>query len=156
MPPEYYFGITVAVVLLILLASLIRGRRTARQVLDRSDGTSQLTHQLSRIADSLETLVVRLGASPPLLKQVSAPLQKPSEERAPEPTPIKQVSAPLQKPSEERAPEPTPIKQVSAPLQKPTQERAPEPTPVSEPSPAAVAKSSEPAKPRVVLSMFGR
>jgi len=154
MPPEYYFGIAVAVVLLILLASLIRGRRTGRQVLDKSDGTSQLTHQLSRIADSLEILVARWGAAPPQLKQVSAPLQKPSEEKASEPTPIKQVSAPLQKPSEERAPEPTPIKQVSAPLPKPSQERAPEPTP--EPSPAVVAKSSEPAKPRVVLSMFGR
>ena len=108
MPPEYYLGITVAAVILILSASLIRRKRTARQVLDKSSDTYQLVQQLSRIADALETLVVQLRASSPQVVQPPAPLQEPSEQRAPEPSRI-------------------------------------------EP-----ARSTEPTKQHVVLSMFGR
>jgi hypothetical protein len=98
MPLEYYFGLAVAVVLLVLLISLVRGRRTTRRVSDKSEDTSQLTHQLSRIADALEKLVVQSEASPLQPKPVPAPLQKPSEERVPQPT----VSQPTP------VPEPTP------------------------------------------------
>ena len=114
MPLEYYFGLAVAVVLLILLVSLVRGRQTAQRVSDKTEGTPQLTHQLSRIADALEKLAAQSETSPLPLKQAPAPLPKPSEEKAPQPPPV------------------------------------PAPTPVE------VAKSSEPAKPHVVLSMFGR
>lgn len=84
MPPEYYLGISVAVILLVLLGSLIRGRRTVQS--DKNSDTYQLAHQLSRIADALEKLVVHLGSSPLPVKQPPAPVEKPSEQKAPEPS----------------------------------------------------------------------
>lgn len=85
MPPEYYLGAAVAVVLLVLLAGLLRHRRAAQQVLDKSSGTDQLAGQLSRIADALETLVARLEVSPPRAVQPSIPLQETSEPSAANP-----------------------------------------------------------------------
>jgi membrane protein implicated in regulation of membrane protease activity len=79
MPTEYYLGAAVAVILVVLLTSLVRRWLARRQVLHNSNGIDQLTNQLSRIADALETLVVRLGASPLRAEQPSAPLQKASE-----------------------------------------------------------------------------
>ena len=78
MPLDYYLGAAVALILVVLLASLFRrwlGRR--RQTLHNS--ADQLTNQLSRIADALDKIVVHLGASPPSVAQPLAPLQKPSE-----------------------------------------------------------------------------
>lgn len=83
MPPEYYLGAAVAVILLVLLGVLLRRGRATRQVLDKSS-TDQLASQLSRIADSLEKLVAHLGTSPPRLEEPSIPLQKPPE--PPEPS----------------------------------------------------------------------
>ena len=82
MPSEYYLGIAIAGILAVLLGMLLRrwlGKRFV--VLHKSSGTDQLADQLSRIADSLEKLVVHLGAgaSPPIEKS-AVPLQK-----APEP-----------------------------------------------------------------------
>lgn len=82
MPPEYYLGAAVAVILLVLLGALLRRRHAARQVFDKSSGTDQLASQLSRIADSLEKLVAHLGTSPPRVEQPSIPLQKPPEPSA--------------------------------------------------------------------------
>jgi hypothetical protein len=75
MPPEYYLGITIAVILIVLLGLLLqRWLGTRYVVLHKSTGTDQLANQLSRIADSLEILVVHLGASPRIEKP-SVPLQ---------------------------------------------------------------------------------
>lgn len=79
MPFEYYLGAAVAVILLVLFASLFRRGLAPRHVLHKSSGTDQLANQLSRIADALETLVVHLGAAPPRVEQPSVPLQKASE-----------------------------------------------------------------------------
>ena len=69
MPPEYYLGIGIAAVLVVLLGMFLQrwlGRRFV--VLHKSSGTDQLANQLSRIADSLEKLVDHLGVSPPTEK----------------------------------------------------------------------------------------
>ena len=108
MPLEYYLGITVALVIVALLVSLTRGKRAARRVMDKSSDSYQLTHQLSRIADALEALVLHLRAASPEVIQPSEPVKEFSERKAPEPN------------------------------------RTDE------------AKSGEPTKQHVVLSMFGR
>ena len=75
MPPEYYLGIGIAAVLVVLLGMFLQrwlGRRFV--VLHKSSGTDQLANQLSRIADSLEKLVVHLGVSPPTEK---LPVERP-------------------------------------------------------------------------------
>jgi hypothetical protein len=75
MPAEYYLGITIAAMLIVLLGLLLqRWLGTRYVVLHKSSGTDQLAKQLSRIADSLEILVVHLGASPRIEKP-SVPLQ---------------------------------------------------------------------------------
>lgn len=132
MPPEAYLGAAAGVIVLILLASLFRRRPAPRRAVQNGGGTDQLAIQLSRIADALEVLAVRLGAaSPPRVEQIEQP---------PEPSPalnnprVEQPPAPLRKSSE-----------PPAPLQ-----QAPEP------SGAEREKTGEPAKPHVSLSMFGR
>jgi hypothetical protein len=147
MPPEYYFGIAVAAVLLVLLVSLVRGRQRAARPVVSSD-TSQLAQQLSRIADSLEKLAVRLEASPPFVKQPAASL-------APVPLPSPPVASTLLPSPPPASEPPAPVPAASAPVQKPSDEKAPEPV-SAEPAKTEPAKSTEPAKPRVVLSMFGR
>jgi hypothetical protein len=87
MPPEYYLGIGIAAMLLVLLGMFLqRWLGTRFVVLHKSSGTDQLANQLSRIADSLEKLVVHLGVSTPTekssVKEPSIPLQsapQPSE-----------------------------------------------------------------------------
>jgi hypothetical protein len=69
MPAEYYLGIAIAAILVVLLGMFLqRWLGTRHVVLHKSSGTDQLSNQLSRIADSLEKLVVHLGASPPAEK----------------------------------------------------------------------------------------
>ena len=76
MPPEYYLGIGIAAMLVLLLGMFLqRWLGTRFGVLHRSGGTDQLANQLSRVADSLENLVVQLGSSPPTEK---LPVEKPS------------------------------------------------------------------------------
>jgi hypothetical protein len=76
MPPEYYVGIAIAAVLVVLLGMFLqRWLGTRFVVLHKSSGTDQLATQLSRIADSLEKLVVHIGASPAAEK---LPVEKPS------------------------------------------------------------------------------
>ena len=91
MPPEYFLGAAVAIVIVVLVASFFRSGASRRRVPDQSVDTAQLVRQLSRIADSLEKLVVRLGASPPQVEQRSAeqpaaPLPTTPEPKTPEPT----------------------------------------------------------------------
>jgi len=85
MPPEYYFGIAIVAILVLLLGMILqRWLGTRFVVLHKSSGTDQLAHQLSRIADSLEKLVVHSESSPPTEKP---PLDKP---------PVEKPSIPLQ------------------------------------------------------------
>ena len=85
MPPEYYLGIAIAAVLVVLLGMILqRWLRTRFVVLHKSSGTDQLAQQLSRIADSLEKLALHAGASPPAEKP---PLDKP---------PVEKPSSPVQ------------------------------------------------------------
>jgi hypothetical protein len=79
MPPEYYLGIAVAAILVVLLGMFLqRWLGTRFVVLHKSSGTDQLANQLLRIADSLEKLVAHLEASPPTEK---SPVDKPPVER---------------------------------------------------------------------------
>src|SRR5579864_8242848 len=73
MPPEYYLGAAVGIVILGLLASFFRSGASRRRIPDQSIDTAQLVSQLSRIADSLEKLVVHLGASPSSVGQPTVP-----------------------------------------------------------------------------------
>ena len=85
MPPEYYLGIGIAAMLVVLLGMFLqRWLGTRFVVLHKSSGTDQLANQLSRIADSLEKLVVHSESSPPTEKP---PLDKP---------PVEKPSIPLQ------------------------------------------------------------
>jgi hypothetical protein len=83
MPPEYYLGIAIAAILVLLLGMFLQrwlGKRYV--VLHKSSGTDQLAHQLSRIADSLEKLVVHSGPSPPTEKlPVDKPVEQPRVDR---------------------------------------------------------------------------
>jgi hypothetical protein len=86
MPPEYYLGIGIAAMLVVLLGMFLqRWLGTRFVVLHKSSGTDQLANQLSRIADSLEKLVVHLGVSPPVEK---LPVEKPAipPQGAPQPS----------------------------------------------------------------------
>ena len=129
MPPEVYLGAAIGLIVLVLLALLFRRRPAPRRGVQDSIGTDQLAIQLSRIADSLEALVVHLGAaSPPRVEQPSEPSPALNAPR------VEQPPAPLQKASEP----PKPLQEAS------------------EPSGTEREKSGEPAKPHVSLSMFGR
>jgi hypothetical protein len=95
MPPEYYLGVAIAAILVIVLGMFLqRWLGTRFVVLHKSSGTDQLAHQLSRIADSLEKLVVHLGPSPPTEKLPvdKPPVQKPSIplQGAPQPSEVDQ------------------------------------------------------------------
>ena len=86
MPPEYYLGAAVAVILLVLLGSFLRGKRVGRRELDTSTGRDELTKQLSRIADAMEAIATHLRASPSPVAQKAVPLEKTPKPSAPEPT----------------------------------------------------------------------
>ena len=87
-PTEIYVGAAVAVIVLLLLASLFRRKPTKRRVVQISSSTDQVAIQLSRIANSLEALVVQLrdstsshveqvpSPSPPRIEQPSEPMRK--------------------------------------------------------------------------------
>ncbi len=100
MPAEYYVGTAIAVVMLFLLGQLFRRRPARRENVHKGNGTDQLTIQLSRIADALETLVVHLGASPPPRVEQSS-VEKHVHAKA-APAHVEQPPVPLQK-----APEPS-------------------------------------------------
>jgi hypothetical protein len=84
MPPEYYLGVAIAAIVVLLLGMILqRWLGTRFVVLHKSSGTDQLAHQLSRIADSLEKLVVHLEPSLPTekLRAAKPPVDKPSVEK---------------------------------------------------------------------------
>jgi hypothetical protein len=90
MPLEVYLGAAVGVIILVLLASLFRGRPRKRRVVQQNSGTDQVAIQLSRIADALEALVLRLRVPPPHVEQT--PESVPSR--------VEQASEPVQHASE--------------------------------------------------------
>ena len=96
MPPEYYLGIAIAAVLVVLLGMILqRWLRTRFVVLHKSSGTDQLAHQLSRIADSLEKLVLHAGVSEMKAEQAktaSLPAEKPPLGKPP----VEKPSIPVQ------------------------------------------------------------
>jgi hypothetical protein len=101
MPTEYYVGIAIAIIVIVLLGLLLKPRRGTRPVAhQKSIDADQLAKQLSRIADSLEILVAHLGALPPAEKPSAAnpPVVKAQIEKQP----TEEPSVPLQ-----NAPEPS-------------------------------------------------
>jgi hypothetical protein len=99
MPTEYYFGIAIAIIVIVLLSSLLKPRRSTRPVIrQKSIDTDQLANQLSRIANSLEVLVAHIGASSSTEKPPAR--NSPIEEQPTEKQPIEKPSVPLQSPSE--------------------------------------------------------
>ena len=93
MPPEYYLGIAIAVILIVLLGSLLRRWLGTGHVARHrtSTGTDQVANQLSRIADSLEILVAHLKPSTPIEKP-PVPLQNAVEPSDPEQRKVDQPS----------------------------------------------------------------
>jgi hypothetical protein len=85
MPPEYYLGIAIAAILVLLLGMFLQRMLGKRYVvLHKSSGTDQLAHQLSRMADSLEKLVVHSEPLPPTEKlPVDKPVEQPRVDRQP-------------------------------------------------------------------------
>lgn len=69
MPTEVYLGAAIGVIILVLLASMFRGRPKKRRVVQQSSGTDQVAIQLSRIADALEALALQLRAPPSRVEQ---------------------------------------------------------------------------------------
>src|SRR5579864_4563866 len=64
MPIEYYAGAAIAIIVVVLLVSLMKpGRSTRQSAQHNSINADQQAKQLSRIADSLEILVSRMGAA---------------------------------------------------------------------------------------------
>ena len=105
MPPEYYLGAAVAVILLVLLGSFLRGKRVGRRELDRGSGKDELTNQLSRIADALEVIAAHWRALPSPVEQKAASLEKAPKPSVPEPS-ASEPSMPEPSASEPTAPEP--------------------------------------------------
>jgi hypothetical protein len=94
MPPEYYLGIAIAAILVILLGMFLqRWLGTRFVVLNKSSGTDQIAHQLSRIADSLEKLAVQSG---PSLSTEKLLADKPVEQPRVDQQPVEKPSIPLQ------------------------------------------------------------
>ena len=66
---EYYLGIAIGILVIVLLGLALKGGQRTREVVRHNgNGTDQLVKQLSRIADSLEILVAHLKLSPPIEK----------------------------------------------------------------------------------------
>jgi hypothetical protein len=127
MPTEYYVGIAIGLVVVVLLGLLLKPRRSARPaVQQRSSGTDPLIKQLSRIADSLEILVAHSGASPSPEKPLAV-------------NPAAEIP-------------PTEMQ----PMEKQTEEPAVPPRSASAPSDRDEGKADQPPERHVRLSMFGR
>jgi hypothetical protein len=137
MPPEYYLGIGIAAVLVLLLGMLLqRWLGTRFVVLHKSSGTDQLAQQLSRIADSLEKLAVQPGLSPPAEKlAVDKTIDQPRVEQP------RVDQAHIDQPRVEQPP----VEKPSIPPQ-----AAPQPSETDE------KKAEQPPERHVRLSMFGR
>jgi hypothetical protein len=97
-PPEYYLGIAIAAILIVLLSMFLqRWLGTRFVLLHKSSGTDQLANQLSRIADSLEKLVVHIGTSPSTEKAaVDKPSISPQNASQPSEADQKKVDQPVE------------------------------------------------------------
>jgi uncharacterized membrane protein len=136
MPTEYYFGIGIAIIVVVLLGLLLKpGQGRRRIVQHQSAGPDQTAVQLSRIADSLEKLVARFGASP-------------TAEALPVPPPPIAEPLPTHK---EKIAEPGATEQTS--IEPPG---AAEQTKIEPPSATGEKKTEQPVQHHVKLSMFGR
>jgi hypothetical protein len=135
MPTEYYFGIGIAIIVVVLLGLLLKPGQGGRRIVQhQSAAADQSAVQLSRIADSLEKLVVRFGTSP-------------TAEALPVPPPLAEPLATYQ----EKIAEPSATEQTS--IEPPS---ATEQTIIEPPSAADEEKKEQPVEHRVKLSMFGR
>jgi hypothetical protein len=163
MPPEYYLGAGVVLIVLVLLPFALMKKKPRPRAVSRPSGAAvtgpdELTRQLARVADGLEALLkhlqsVQLNPAIPMRADWAAPLaQKPIQPPvAPAP------AAPLQTPLPPvRVPEPAAQAMV-------VEEPAAVPGSSGEAEPASIetvaleqSASEQPPKRRVKLSMFGR
>jgi hypothetical protein len=133
MPFEAYVVAAVGAIILVLLVSMFIRRPTARVVQKKRD-TDQVVIQLSRIADALEALVNRFGAS-------ATRIEKATERPSPS------VEQPLPSPPLRSSPLPSP----------PPAEQHPEPVAeASDSSGTEQTKTNDGSERHVNLSMFGR
>lgn len=145
-PVEYYLGVAVAIILLVLLISAVTGKskRTTRRVAVRENNPSandELTRQVARAADALEALLVQLKASGvlPTLPVQQAVVHQPSSVTSEVPT---QPAAPLQ---------------AQGVAERPSTESLTATPTASEPSATETSAQTGEQKPRhIKLSMFGR
>jgi hypothetical protein len=149
MPIEYYAGAAIALIVVVLLVLLMKpGRSTRQSAQHNSINADQLAKQLSRIADSLEILVARMGAA--------ATVEKPRAEglsavglRGEDPKPLAK-EPPAEVPKAH-------VEEPRAEEVKPPAEKAPASPPNAvEPSAADPGKVEQPVERHVRLSMFGR
>ncbi len=128
MPTEYYVGIAIGLVVVVLLGLLLKPRRSARPVVQqRSSDTDQLIKQLSRIADSLKKYWYSLGCFAVSRKALGCK----SGSREIPPTEMQ-------------------------PMEKQTEEPSVPPRSASAPSDRDEGKADQPPERHVRLSMFGR
>jgi len=143
MPTEYYFGIAIAIIVLVLLGLLLKpGHGRRRIVQHQGTASDQAAIQLSRIADSLEKLVVRLEVLQPIGKPII------QENSAGIPSVETQI---IETPSMEE-----PI--VGKPnIDVPRVEKSSAPSPSTvEASQTEEKKNDQPPERHIKLSMFGR
>lgn len=157
MPLEYYLGGAVALIVLVLLAMALTGKKSSRRVVvTKNTDNEELTRQVARAADALEALLAHLKAHP---LQATASVQETAVRPA---ATVRTVDVPAQ-----AAPRVTPQKasepQVAPATASPTSIASEPPAtetaiiePAANPEVEASAATEEQKPRRVKLSMFGR
>ncbi len=170
MPPEYYLGAGVVLIMLVLLPFAFIRKRPKRSAASRLSApaiseSDELTRQLARVADGLEALLkqlksMQLGPAPAARVERVTPAAAPTTQAA------TVVPATADQPiAAQAAPPQTPLPPPRAP--EPVVQTTPEPAfpvasaPIPEPASAEALAleppvEEQPVKRRVKLSMFGR
>ncbi|HTZ73341.1 MAG TPA: hypothetical protein VMB47_05440 [Candidatus Aquilonibacter sp.] len=172
MPPEYYLGAGVVLIVLVLLPFVFVRRRPVRRAAPQPGGSGitspdELTRQLARVADGLEALLKQLQSmqfspAPPSRAERAAHAALPVSQAVPivalqraqpEPAraPLPQVPLPPDRVQEPSAEMPV-IEQTAVSV---TASAVAE-TAAAEPVAVEQSAAEQPVKRRVKLSMFGR
>lgn len=153
-PPEPYLALAVVAVLVVLYFALFGRKKTGRRGSRGRAESDQLVEQLTRIADSLEKLVVRFEGAASRIEQprVAVPLSASSPRVEQPPASPAATSPRVEEPPVEVAlgASSPHVDQPPAPPQK-----APEPSPAQE-SGEQQEQSRKHAGAHITLSMFGR
>ena len=171
MPPEYYLGAGVVLIMLVLLPFAFMRKRPKRRTVSQPSApavaeSDELTRQLARVADGLETLLKHLKSmqlSPVPVARVErvAAVASPVTQSAPgvlaqAPQSMEAQAPPAQTPlPHDQVPEPVAQTMMEQPVIPASSAAVPEP-PFAEPLALEPPVEEQPVKRRVKLSMFGR